>query len=241
MRYNSGVKVPIVILHGWRKAGKDYSEIKKIFETKGYTVFAPDLPGFGNEHLGKSIMRIDDYVAFVLAYLKKHHISQAILIGHSFGGRVAAKFTSKNPKMVQYLILTGAPLIKQKLSLRKRALSFAAKHVKKGIKFSFEETRMRKVLYYILGEWDYYKASPELKETFKAVIAEDIAPALPSISVPTLIVWGENDTFVPKSIGKQIAERVGKGKYVEIPGATHRLPYESPSLFSQAVLQFITK
>ncbi|MDE2025985.1 MAG: alpha/beta hydrolase [Patescibacteria group bacterium] len=236
------MKTPIVILHGWRKTGSDYTEIRKIFEKKGYSVFAPDLPGFGTEPLGKAVMHIDDYVAFVKTFFEKRHITKAVLIGHSFGGRVAAKFSSENSKLVKALILTGAPLIKQPLSVKKKIITFpvrAGKKIVAGVPFL--EDRARKMLYYLLGEWDYYKATPEIRETFKSVIAEDVAPVLPNISVPTLVLWGENDTFVPKMVGKYIAERVKNGIYKVIPGTTHKLPYESPSLFAEAVLQFISQ
>ena len=235
-------RASIVILHGWRKSGTDYSQIKKIFEQKGYSVFAPDLPGFGKEPIGRKVMRIDDYVLFVKTYFKNHHISQAVLIGHSFGGRVAAKFTSENPGLVSHLIVTGAPLIKQPLSFKKMLIMLPAKAGKLVLdKVPVIAKNARKVLYYMLGEWDYYKATPEIKETFKAVIAEDLVGVLPKISVPTLVLWGEKDTFVSTRIGKQISKNVKNATYKEIPDASHKLPYESPSVFAQAVLQFITK
>lgn len=234
------MKYPIVILHGWRKQGKDYAELQGLLAQKGYAVFAPDMPGFGIEKLTKPVMHIDDYVVFVLDFLKKKKLKKVILIGHSFGGRVGAKLTAEHPEVVEKLILTGAPLIKQKLSLKNRMLVLVARLTKKSLRFLFGGARMRKVLYYLLGEWDYYKASPELRETFKAVIAEDIAPNLPLITIPTFIIWGEQDTFVHKKIGKAIAQHVPHASYIEISGGTHKLPYEHPEIFAEKVLKFIS-
>lgn len=225
----------IVILHGWRLTGQKYQNIQKIFEQHGFTVYSPDLPGSGSEKLTKPIMKIDDYIDFVVDYFQKHTIKKAIVIGHSFGGRVGAKLAATHPELVEKLILTGAPLIKQQLPFRKKVLVYFAKFVKKIV----IAKKMRKLLYYILGEWDYYKTTPEIRETFKAIIAEDIAPNLSQITVPTCIIWGGEDTFVGKSLGRQIASQIPGSTYKEIPHATHKLPYEYPEKFAGSVLSWV--
>jgi pimeloyl-ACP methyl ester carboxylesterase len=226
----------IVILHGWRLTGSRYKDIQTIFEKKGYTVFSPDLPGSGDVPLQKEVMHIDDYIVYVLKFLEQHKLKKIILIGHSFGGRVSAKLTAQHADVIEKLILTGAPLIKQKLSFKKRILTVFAKSIKKIVG---KNDMMRKILYSFLGEWDYYKAPQNIRETFKAIIAEDISPHLPFITVPTLVLWGENDTFVSTDIGKQIAQRIKNAKYVAIPGGSHKLPYEQPEIFAEKVLEFI--
>ncbi len=208
-------------------------------EKENYKVFSPDLPGFGKQQLTKSIMEINDYVMFVLDFLKKNSIKKAIFLCHSFGGRVGAKLAANYPQYVEKLVLTGTPLIKQKLSVKKKILSKAARIVKKSMLTAFGEKRMRKVLYYILGEWDYYKLDPQLKETFKKVIAEDISPNLIHITAPTLVIWGEKDTFVKPAIGEKITQKIPHALYKEIPNASHKLPYEYPALFAEEVIQFL--
>lgn len=233
------MKKTIVILHGWSLSGDRYQAIKKIFEKKNYSVFVPDLPGFGKEKLTKKIMYIDDYIEYILDFLKKNDLKKIILIGHSFGARIGAKLAAKYPGMVEKLILTGAPLIKQKISFRKKIILFPAKAIKKIFNLDHIPNRLRKILYSLLGEWDYYKADNDIKETFKAIIAEDIAKSLSFIRVPTLVIWGEKDKFVPKSLGNQITKKIANSNYVEIPDATHKLPYEKPEIFAKEVLKFI--
>lgn len=230
----------ILILHGWRLEGKRYSESKALFEKQGFIVYSPTLPGSGTEKLIKPVMEINDYIDFVLAYLKKHKIAKTIIIGHSFGGRIAAKLAAQHPSVVEKLVLTGAPVIKQNLSFKKEMLVGTAKLIKQVLKRTFGEERFRKVLYYLLGEWDYYKAPVEIRETFKKIIAEDIAPNLPNIKAPTLVVWGGADTFVLPKIGRMAAQRIPNATYVEIPNATHKLPYENPKAFTEAIISFIS-
>lgn len=233
------MKQVIVILHGWGKSGKDYWAIQKVFEKKGFRVLSPDMPGFGQETLKKT-MDLHDYVVFIKKYLYKEHVKKAVFIGHSFGGRVAAKLAAQDPKIAEKLFLTGSPLIKQPLSFKKQLISFfvkPAKRITTKMPNAFQGL-LRKSMYRALGEWDYYKAG-KLKETFKKVISEDLKDVLPHISAPTVIIWGERDTFVPISVGKDIARRVPTARFVSIPGASHKLPYENPKVFAQQVLSFL--
>lgn len=229
----------IVILHGWGKSGKDYKGIQTIFEKNGYTVFSPDMPGFGNMQLTRT-MTLDDYVEFVCEYLAEHKIKKTIFIGHSFGGRVAAKLTVQHPEVVEKLILTGAPLIKQPLSVKKQIVAAVVKPARKiadGLPLSIQHF-LTKSVYRAIGEWDYYKAGP-LKETFKNIIQEDLKEYLSKITVPTHIVWGEKDTFVPLSVGRQIAQSIPSATLHSISGASHKLPYENPTFFAAEVLTFL--
>jgi len=235
------MKTPIVILHGWGLSGDRYEELQKIFEKKGYVVYAPDFPGFGGKKLLKPVMDLDDYVGFVCDLLKKEEVKKAIFIGHSFGGRVATKLAYEHPHLVEKLILTGAPVIREPLSLKKKLIGVISRTAKKILSYSPISVVefLSWIAYRIIGEWDYFKAG-EMRPTFVKIINEDLSEILPSISAKTLLVWGEYDALVPAAIGKRASHRMQNAVYVEIPLATHKLPYEKPSLFAQTVLEFIS-
>src|SRR5581483_1422425 len=225
---------PILILHGWGTSGKKYNELQKLLEAKKFKVFSPDLPGFGSESLKKD-MTLSDYAEFVRSYLKKKRIEKPIIIAHSFGSRVAAKLAVESPDFIHKLVITGSPLIRQPLSVRKKVFSLVAR-IGKGITPSFARESLRKVLYRGVGEVDYLKAG-KLSETFKNVVNEDLKNILHKISAPTLIVWGKNDTFVPLRVGKNIAEKI-KSSTLKVVDGTHKLPYENPKLFFETIFPF---
>jgi pimeloyl-ACP methyl ester carboxylesterase len=239
MNYESSSKYPILILHGWGITGEKYEKLKDLFEKSGFAVFAPDMPGFDKNNSPKKELFLDDYVEFVKEFIKKKKLKKVILLGHSFGGRVAAKLASQHPNLVEKLILSGAPLIKQPLSFKKK-LAFGVSKVGKKVTPKFASNLARKILYRSIGEWDYYKAG-NLQKTFQNIIAEDLSPLLSSISVPTLLIWGSQDSFVSKTIGKEIAGRIDKASYKEIAQGTHRIPYEEPEKFFEAAKLFLSK
>lgn len=243
------MKKTIIILHGWGSAmsGKRYEGLKNLIEKKGYTVFTPDLPGFGENPLTKEVLEFDDYVQFVKTFIEKslHHTKQKkiVLLGHSFGGRIAIRVAKLYPALIDSLVLTGASGIPRPLpSLKKKlvyALTKATRPVFSIPPFSFFYAFFRKAVYYSIGEMDYYKAA-SLRETFKNVYQVSILPDLPEISVPTLIVWGENDTFTPLADGQLMHEKIQNSKLVVIPDATHKLPYENPEIFAKQLSEFIS-
>lgn len=233
-------KTPILILHGWKKRGADYNELAGMLEKEGYTVFAPDMPGFGITKLTKESMFLSDYVTFVKQYLNEKNIKKVIIIGHSFGGRVGAKFTVTYPEMVEKLILTGSPLIKHPLSFKKKIISSLSKIGKQILFFTPAKNSdsARKIIYRMLGEWDYYKSN-ELSQTFKNVVQEDLSNILSHIHVPTLIIWGEKDTFVPIADAKEIGQKISGALVIVLPNATHKVPYEDPHVFFTEVAKFL--
>lgn len=234
------MKKTIIILHGWGISGAKYATIALLLIEYGYNVYFPDLPGFGSEKLQKSVMNLDDYVLFVLSFMKKHGIEKTILLGHSFGGRVAAKFAYLYPNKVEKLLITGSPLIKQKLSAKKRVVFLAARLFKNIINFFPLPTQkfLQKMVYFSIKEWDYYKAN-ELRETFKKIISEDLKDILPFVKTPTLLIWGDKDTIIPFSLAKQIQKSMPRAELIVLPAQTHKLPYENPQLFFDSIKTFI--
>lgn len=238
------MKYPILILHGWSKnmRGNRYNAIQSLLEKKGFTVLAPDLPGFGTNPLKKEKLEFDDYITFVHDYMKRLNIKKAILLGHSFGGRIAIRFSATYPNLVAKLILAGASGIPRPLPSLKKKIIYAVTKILRPFfsipPFSLFYIFFRKLIYYFIGEMDYYKAG-SLRETFKQVHKVSIVYDLPKITTPTLIVWGENDTIIPLTDGKLMHDTIKNSKLIIVKNSTHKLPYENPKAFMEAIDSFL--
>lgn len=230
---------PIIILHGWGLCGSKYKELTGLLKKDSQRVYTPDLPGFGAEPIQSKSMSLDDYVLFLENFIKKNKILNPVLIGHSFGGRVAIKYAWKNPERVSKLILTGVPIIRNK-SLVKRMGYFAAIVGGKVFqKFPLKtQDLLRKILYFTLGEWDYYKAGPR-KQIFKNIISEDLVQYAKDLKIPVLLVWGKEDSLVPVSDLKKIGRFLRDSQAMVVADVGHKLPYEKPELFFKAIKPFI--
>ena len=229
------MKQKIVILHGWGAESASFTEVKKLLEKEGYAVDVPDLPGFGSAPLLKNPMTFDDYIGFVTDRVLKEKV---ILIGHSFGGRIAIAYAARNPLAVSKLILTGASGVPHPLLLKQQLVTYVAKGGKILLKAPVFSSIMRKLVYLWIGEWDYYLAG-KLKETFKNVYRVDVRPFLSKISCSTLLIWGEHDFVTPVSDGEYMKKTIRGATMLVIKGAGHKLPYQMPHVFVENILPFL--
>ncbi len=235
-------KYPILILHGWNLSGKKFRPLAECLEKEGYKVFSPDLPGFGeNAFLSKPLV-LDDYLEFVVEYLKKNNIERTILIGHSFGGRIAIKFATNYPEKTRLLILTGVPGFVPANRLKITSFLFISKiggFIFMFPPFSFLKKIARKALYKLAGTNDYMNIEGPLKLTFKSVIREDLVQYMKKIRIRTLLVWGELDKTVNLSIAKKMEKVIKDSKLIIVPNTFHNLPYIQPERFIEAIRDYI--
>ena len=106
----------IVLLHGWGQNIEMMNMLGKPFE-KDFRIIVIDFPGFGNSDEPKEVMGVGEYTSVVEKMLIKLNIDSPILIGHSFGGRVAVKFASRN-KTDRVILLSPALRGHDKKSLK---------------------------------------------------------------------------------------------------------------------------
>ena len=259
----------LIILHGWRSSKEKWQAVRENLERRGVRVIIPDLPGFKDETELNEVWDLDDYVEWFEKFsscccepssmrdearrfrsssknpelfhrfTSRNNNLRFFLLGHSFGGRIAIKYTAKNPEKVKGLILVSSAGIKHKKTFRQNLLFQMAKA---GNKFSFLPffNFLRKVFYkFIVKEKDYPEAKGYLKETFKKIISEDLTRHLEQIKPPTLIIWGEKDKMTPISDAYLMNEKIKNSKLKVLKNIGH-LPYrETPKKLSEVIMDFL--
>ena len=233
-----------------------------------FKILIVDLPGFGKSDEPNKNWKLDDYVEFVDEFIKKASrkggfelvkdllkkfnpnrglapvtteakpLQKFVLIGHSFGGRIAIKYAVKYPEKIDKLILTGAAGIKHKLTAKQKIFFILAKTGKKIFSLPIInnlEKYARKFLYKAAREKDYYKASPRMKEIMKNILDEDLTGYLNKIKNPTLLVWGREDKTTPLADGEIMNREIQNSKLVVIDDANHSLPYQKPEEFAKII------
>ena len=232
----------IIILHGWNLSGDLFSSLCVLLQKKGFRVFAPDFPGFGKEPPPDRPWHVEDYAKFLAEYIQKKKIKNPILIGHSFGGRVALKFVESNPSGAKKIILTGAPGFSPIPS--KKLMIFLMISKIGGLLFSLpglrrKEDEARKFLYKLAGAKEFLRAEGVMRQTFKYIVADDLQSAMKSVRVPCHLVWGEKDVIVPLSVPKRMKLLIPLASFTIIPGADHGVPFQQPQVFFSAIHTFL--
>jgi len=198
---NPNAKKGILILHGW---GSNKEIMKQAFgkEFKGYRQTYLDLPGFGGSS-NSMILTTEDYAYIVKLFIKAVGLNPTIIMGHSFGGKVA---TLLNPK---YLVLLSSAGIKTKKpwSIKVKIATFK---LLKPLGFN----KIRELFI----SPDAKGMSHEMYETFKNVVDEDFKLSFSKYKKKALLFWGKEDTATPLYTGEKIASIIDNSKFYPLDG-----------------------
>ncbi|QSZ41635.1 alpha/beta fold hydrolase [Sulfurimonas aquatica] len=192
---NPDAKVDIIILHGW---GSNKTIMKNAFSPymSAFRHIYIDLPGFGKSTCSVALKTPD--VARIVELLMVHiNASKSIVLGHSFGGKVA---TLLNPKV---LILVASAGIYRTKSLKVQTKIALFKTLKV---FGFAKLRS------LFVADDAKSLSEPMYETFKNVVDEDFSHEFSSYDGKALLCWGKEDTATPLSSGEKINQLIKDSK-----------------------------
>jgi len=232
----------ILILHGWGGSSDSWIQVQEILAREGFKIIVPDFPGFGKSKTPFEPWGVKEYGNFVLNLTKILELQNFFLLGHSFGGRVAIKFSVLYPEKIKSLILCDSAGIKQKWGIGEK-LIFQISKIGNAI---FTPTPLRrfkdkaKNLFYIfLRHRDYAKADGTMRETIKKVLTEDLLKDLPQIKIRTLIIWGESDKLVPVKYAHIFKEKIESSKLEILPKIGHSPHLEVPEKLAKIIIQFL--
>lgn len=240
--YYSGQGPVLIILHGWGISSDYFLELQK-YLSENFTVYNIDFPGFGLSSLPVKPYSVSDYAEVLQQFISKVIPKDYYLLAHSFGGRIAIKLASENPKSLNGLILTGSAGLKPKLQIKRICFLIIAQIGKFLIKLpliSKFSHKFRILLYKAIRVSDYVKLDTDvMKETFKLVIAEDLAPYLDKIKVKTLLLWGKDDKLTPLRDGQYMNKKIKNSQLVVFDSVGHRLPYAKPKEVAKKVSEWL--
>lgn len=225
---DEGTGLVMLFLHGWKDTLHTFDALVPLL-TSTSRVIMLDLPGFGKSEMPKESWNLDDYVRFVMGFNEKLRIHPDVLVGHSFGGRIILKGVASKRLHAKKIVLIGAAGIAKRRSARNTALAIVAKIGKLFTVIPplvFWRKHLRRKLYKIIGS-DYYAAGA-LRQTFLRIIAEDLRSCAKGITVPTLLLWGSNDTETPLTDGKELSTLIANSRLRVLSGTGHFVHQEKP-------------
>jgi pimeloyl-ACP methyl ester carboxylesterase len=225
----SGKGGKIVVLHGWGHDTTFWQDFAHRFSDG--EVLLIDLPGFGAEPIVSDAWGVPEYAAWAKEKLASLGENNIILLGHSFGGRVAGLIASERPAWLGALILYAAPCL-----YRPRASSRAKVAVAKVLK----RLGAKKIVgdRYVNEDLKWADEAG-LGTIFRKIVVFDETEALPKIAVPTLLVWGEKDTYPPLSMAYEMHTLIFSSTLCIMEHEGHNAHLENPILFYGIINQFL--
>ena len=196
---------PVLFLHGWGGNSASFSGAYDYLCSLGRDVVAVDFPGFGNSDMPLGNWGIDDYASCIEALVESMELNKVMLVGHSFGGRVA--ICLGNRKWVDRIILVDSAGLKPRFSLSKKI---------KVLRYKLAKKAGKDLSAY--GSADYRTLNPQMKSVFINVVNAFLDDRLESINCPVLIVWGKHDKETPVYMARRLKRKLKNRKLIYLDG-----------------------
>ena len=233
-----GVGRPLFLLHGWGCNGEIFNQIKP-FLAESFQVITVDFAGFGKSEEPQSVWGVEEYTRSVEAIAEQEDITNPILIGHSFGGRISIVYASRNA--TRKVILVDAAGVKPRRSFTYYRKVYTYKLLKRLLPLLVGKQRAAKIIEERRaksGSADYNNASPMMRAILSKCVNEDLRHLMPKIKAPTLLFWGENDTATPLSDAKRMEKLIPDAGLVVAHGTGHFSFLENQGLFTAVIKNF---
>ena len=237
-------KQKLIILPGWGGTNETWQEFTEL-ASKDFAVQVINLPCFGDEPCPKTVWGVEEYSNFVKNKLEKiiaDRRSPITLLSHSFGGQVASYLVANNPELVNKLILSGPAVFRPKKKIRRIIIGAIAKVGKWIFKLPILEkadVAMEKIFRQATGTQDYGNSSGIKRDIFTKVIREDLTNIVKNIKIPTLIIWGTKDTYVPVKNAYKLNKLIPNSKLEIIKNGKHGLHIQQPNNLLKIIKKFI--
>jgi pimeloyl-ACP methyl ester carboxylesterase len=227
----------LLLLHGLFGALSNWEGVVNRF-SKNFRVVIPMLPIYempikeaGLEGLRKFV---EDFVAF-------KNLSDLIIMGNSLGGHVALLYTLKNEEKVKKLILTGSSgLFEDSMggSYPKRG---NYDYIRERVAYTFYDPNVatRELVDEVFETTRSIPKCMRIVAIAKSAQRHNMAEEIPNITIPTLLVWGLNDTITPPIVAHEFNQLIPNSELKFIDKCCHAPMMEHPEKFNQLVETFL--
>jgi pimeloyl-ACP methyl ester carboxylesterase len=222
----------VLALHGW---GRSHADFKTVLA--GFDAVSVDFPGFGASPQPVTGWGSADYANAVRPAWELFD-EPPVVVGHSFGGRVAVHLAQGMP--MRALVLIGVPLIRPP-SNRKAAPAF--RMMRRLHRLGLVSDQRIETVRQRYGSVEYRATSGVMREVFVRVVNESYEEQLDRLTVPVKMLWGSLDTAAPLDLATQAYERLlSNGADVQmqvLEGVGHHVMAEQPEMVRSLIAEVL--
>jgi len=232
---------PVVILHGWGQTLESMRILGDLL-SRYHQVYLVDFPGFGKSEKPKDDWDTIDYARCIDELFERLGLESAIVIGHSFGGRVAMRMAVRHKKRVNTLILINTGGLRAQLKGKQLYRAKSLKLLSNTLKWCDSTFGSKYFETWFVPKYasrDYRNAGA-LKNILVKTVNEDQSQDAAQITCPTFLLWGEKDEETPVEMGYRLKSIIPKSQLVVLPEKDH-FPFidEGAHLCAHYILKFL--
>lgn len=238
-------KTPVILLHGYTDSWHSFENVISQF-SDNYHVLALTQRGHGNSSKSVKDYQIQNFADDVAAFISEKKLKKCVIIGHSFGGLVAQQFALSYPQYTGALVLVSTDA------------SFAdnpgipefigeINKLSDSISYEFASSFQRSTIY---KQIDSAQVEVFIGESLKVpayiwkaigteILKINFSSQLEKISAPTLILWGNRDSFCSQDDQDVLSKRIPNAQLKVYKNIGHAVHWEDGDNFVRDVELFI--
>ena len=238
--WEKGKGQPLILLHGLMGDLKNFQEVYTYFSNEGYQVLIPALPIYTMPIIKTNIKNL---AKFLKNFIEHKGLKEIVLFGNSLGGHVALYFTKYYPEYVKALVLAGSSGLYEQ--------SLGNTYPRRGDRVYIKK-KIEEVFY------DPKTADPELVETImdlindrgkvirtlalaKSAIRHNMGVDLPTMNLPTCLIWGKYDKITPPKVADEFHELLPDSDLFWVDKCGHAPMWERPNIFNKILHDWFKK
>jgi len=227
----------LLLLHGLFGALSNWDGVINFFKQR-YRVIIPLLPIY---EMPLKSAGVPGLVKFTEKFVDFKNLNDLVLIGNSLGGHIALQYSINNPDKVKKMILTGSSgLFENSMggSFPKRG-SYEFVEEKVGYTFYDPKTATKELVDYVYDIINNTQKCLRIISIARSAQKHNMSKDLHQIKIPTLLVWGLNDTITPPMVAHEFDKLIPNTTLHFIDKCGHAPMMEHPKKFNAICVPFL--
>jgi pimeloyl-ACP methyl ester carboxylesterase len=229
----------LMLLHGLFGALSNWEGVVNHY-SKHFRVIIPMLPIY---EMPIKEAGLEGLREFVERFVSMKKLDKMMIMGNSLGGHVGILFTLKNPAKVTKLVLTGSSGLFENTMGGSYPRRGSYDYIRERVAYTFYDPNVasKELVDEVFETTKSIPKCMRIVAIAKSAQRNNLALELSKIAVPTLLVWGLNDTITPPMVGHEFKRLIPNSELKFIDKCCHAPMMEHPDKFNEMVESFLVK
>lgn len=229
----------LMLLHGLFGALSNWEEVVSRF-SPNFRVIIPMLPIY---EMPIKEAGLEGLQKFVENFVAEMNLDNMIIMGNSLGGHVGILYTLNNKSKVDKLVLTGSSGLFENTMGGSYPRRGSYDYIRERVAYTFYDPNVasKELVDEVFETTKSIPKCMRIVAIAKSAQRNNLAADLPTLVVPTLLVWGLNDTITPPMVAHEFNRLIPNSELKFIDKCCHAPMMEHPKKFNQLVEDFLTK
>ncbi|CAQ01899.1 alpha/beta fold hydrolase [Clavibacter sepedonicus] len=221
----AGARPSFVLVHGIGVSSRYFHPVAAFLAGHG-TVYAIDLPGYGESPRVRRDVTLDDHAAVVAEVIRMHGLVDPVVVGHSMGTQIVTRLAVDHPEVADRIVLIAPTLPPRTRGVVRAALAL-------GVDTLREPLLANAV---VLGDYFLRCGMRYYLRQLPHLIDDAVEERAPRIRARTLVIVGDRDAVVDRPFAQELAARIPRGTY-RVARGPHVVMYTDPLGVARAIVE----